>query len=109
MVCQARVNTTLATPHAPPHCESRHTPSPTPSHSTLTPPTGTTYNPTGVTLSPSHSPPDTYCEVADVPPPPTQKASNDKIVAFTHVTEVATESIPQAVFQTAVLVSTSEA
>jgi len=31
--------------------------------------------------------------------------SNDKVVALTHTTEVATESIPQAVFQTAVLVS----
>ena len=40
-----------------------------------------------------------------MPRPPTQMMSNDKVVAITHVCEVVSESIPQAVFQTAVLVS----
>ena len=40
-----------------------------------------------------------------MPRPPTQILSNDKVVAVTHMFEVGTESIPQAVFQTAVLVS----
>ena len=40
-----------------------------------------------------------------MPRPPTQILSNDKVVAVTHMFEVGSESIPQAVFQTAVLVS----
>jgi len=104
MVCQARVDTTRYPTRTIPLRIKSHT-TPSPSHSTRTPSTRTTYNPTGVTLTPSHSLPDTYCEVADVPRPPSQILSNDKVVALTHTTEVATESIPQAVFQTAVLVS----
>ena len=51
---------------------------------------------------------DTYCEIMEVPPPPTQILPNDAQVAFTQMVDVATESLPQGIFQTAVLLSASD-
>ena len=48
---------------------------------------------------------DTYCEIMEVPPPPTQFLPNDAQVALTQIVDVMTESVPQGVFQTAVLLS----
>ena len=48
---------------------------------------------------------DTYCEIMEVPPPPTQVHPNDAQVAMTQILDVMSESVPQGVFQTAVLLS----
>ena len=62
------------------------------SRTTLPPPHSTRTHPYAHHLQPHQRhprplppPPDTYCEVADVPRPPSQMLSNDKIVTFTHV------------------------